>query len=87
MIVVLDALFCHRSRTMEGNDGYPLSEVRVLCNSLMLHDGRLCADKPIKLNSSASVLKLQVGDEVRLNEDEFRALADAFFTGIEAKYV
>jgi hypothetical protein len=87
MVIVLDALFCHRSRTMEGKDGSPLNEVRVLCNSLMFHDGRLRADKSIKLSPAASVLKLQVGDEIRLNENDFRALGDASFAEIEATSV
>jgi hypothetical protein len=58
---------------MEGKDGNPLNEPRVLRDSLMLHDGRLCAHRSIKLSPVASVLKLQVGDEVGLNENDHRA--------------
>jgi hypothetical protein len=54
---------------------------------LMLHDGRLTADNSIKLNPGTSVLQLEVGDEVRVSEEGFQALADAFFSEIEAKYV
>jgi len=57
---------------MEGKDGSPLNEVRVLCNSLMFHDGRLRADKSDQAEPGRSVLKLQVGDEIRLNENDFR---------------
>jgi hypothetical protein len=33
MVIILDALFVHRLRTIDGEDGNPLNEVRVLCNS------------------------------------------------------
>jgi hypothetical protein len=85
--IILDALFCRRSRTMEGRDGKPLNEVKVLRISLMLHDGRLCADRPIRPSATVSVPKLQVGDEIRLDESDSRALAAALFAEIEAEYV
>jgi hypothetical protein len=35
MILALDHFFLHRSRNMEGKDGNPLNEVRMLCNAIM----------------------------------------------------
>ena len=86
MVIALDACFCHRSRTLERKDGNPLNEVRVLCNSILHNDAILAADKTIKLNPATSVLHLQTGDPIRLDEPAFSMLADAFFAEIESTY-
>jgi hypothetical protein len=86
MVLVLDNSFLHRSRNMEGKDGNPLNEVRVLCNSLLNNDGVLVADKQIKLDPAASILKYGVGDEIKLSEGDFVQLAKAVFAEIEQKY-
>jgi hypothetical protein len=87
MVLVLDNLFCHRSRTMEKKDGKPLNEARVLCNSLMLNDGRIAADKAIRLDPAKSLLGYQIGDEIRLSEEGYVRLSQAFFAGVERKYL
>ena len=86
MVLVLDDSFLHRSRNMEGKDGNPLNEVRVLCNSLLNNGGVLAADKQIKLDPAASISKYQVGDEIKLSETDFIRLAKAFFAEIERRY-
>src|SRR5262249_23516673 len=78
LVVVLDGCFVHRSRTIEGKDGNPLNEVRMLCNSILQHRGVLTADKTIKYNPSKSILKRQVGDEIKLTEADFVLLCTAF---------
>ena len=40
---------------MEGKDGNPLNEVRILCNSMMNNNNKMCADKTIKFDSAKSV--------------------------------
>jgi len=87
MVLVLDELFVHRLRTIEGKDGNPLNEVRLICNSLMNDNGIMSADKTIKLDSANSVLKYQLGDEIKLNESDFVALSSAYFAEIESKYL
>jgi hypothetical protein len=87
MVLVLDNYFCHRARTIEGKDGNPLNEARVLCNSIMNNDGAMMADKTIRLNPAESVLKYQVGDELKLDQAQFVALSRAFFEEIERKYL
>ena len=86
LVLVLDDSFLHRSRQMEGKDGNPLNEVRVLCNSLLNNGGVVAADKQIKLDPATSVLKYAVGDEIALSEGGFVQLAKDFFAEIERRY-
>jgi hypothetical protein len=86
VLLALDHLFCHRGRNIEGKDGNPLNEVRLLCNSIMENQGILAADKQIRLEPEASVLGYEVGDEIKLSEADFRRLSEAFLAEIEARY-
>ena len=95
-VLLLDYMFVHRIAGIEGKDGNPLNEVRVLCNSLLLNKGKLQVDKlpgwpnsaggSIKLPAEKSVLKLKVGDEINLTQADFARLSKAFFAEIESKY-
>jgi hypothetical protein len=86
MVIVLDAYFTHRARNLEGKDGNPMNEVRVLCNSLMTNDGRLLADKQIKLAPATSQLQYAVGDEIKVTGADFARLSKAYFAAIESTY-
>lgn len=96
-VLLLDYMFVHRLSGIEGRDGNPLNEVRVLCNSILLNEGRLQIEKlpwwpmsavsSLKLPPEMSVLKLKPGDEVRLTEADFGRLSTAFFAELEKKYV
>lgn len=95
-VLLLDYMFVHRLSGIEGKDGNPLNEVRVLCNSLLLNDGKLQVEKlpdwpasavsSLKLPAETSVLKLERGDEVRLSEADFRRLSKAFFDELVTRY-
>ena len=95
-VLLLDHMFVHRLPGIEGKDGNPLNEVRVLCNSLLLNQGKLQVDKlpgwpnsagaSIKLPPEKSVLKLRVGDHVKLSQADFVRLSKAFFAEINKKY-
>ena len=95
--LVLEYMFEHRLSGIEGRDGNPLNEVRVLCNSLLLNNGKLQVDKLPEWPNSAvanltlppekSVLGLKAGDKVMLSEDDFVRLSKAFFAEIEKKYL
>ena len=87
MVLVLDHLFVHRLRTVEGKEGNALNEVRVLSDSLMENNGVLKADKSIKLSPAKSVLGCQAGDEIKLKEADFVRLSEAFFAEIEGRYL
>jgi hypothetical protein len=86
LVLVLDRLFVHRARGLEGKDGNPLNEVRMLCDSILQKDGVTTADKTIKFDPAKSVLRLQPGDEIRLSEADFVRLSNAFFAEIAAKF-
>lgn len=86
LTLALDASFVHRTRAIEGKDGNPLNEVRMLCTSILTNDGVLLADRTIKYEAKASVLKLEIGDQIRLDEKQFKKLSDAFFAQIGRKF-
>ena len=86
LTLVLDNYFVHRTRAIEGKDGNPMNEVRILCDSILNNHGVLRADKGIKYQPETSVLKLGVGDEITLDEAQFRLLFEAYFAAIEQKF-
>ena len=87
MVVLLDHLFVHRLRTVEGKDGNPLNEVRLLSDSMMNNNNKLSTDKTIKYDPASSVLKYKAGDSIKLKESDFMLLSTAFFTEIENKFM
>src|SRR3990170_798416 len=96
-VLLLDHMFVHRLPGIEGKDGNPLNEVRVLCNSILLNNGKLQVDKlpgwpssaisSLTLPPETSVLKLGPGDQVKLTEADFLRLSKAFFKELERKYL
>lgn len=86
MVLVLDHYFVHRTRAIEGKDGNPLNEVRMLSNSITRNGGVLAADKTIKYDPRKAVLKFKVGDKIKLSSADFSALAEAFLGEIESRF-
>jgi hypothetical protein len=86
LVIALDGSFTHRARGLEGKDGNPLNEVRVVCESLMANAGALAADKQIKLAPETSILGYRVGDEVALGDAQFERLSQGYFAEIERRY-
>ena len=62
LVLATDNYFIHRARGTEKRDGSPLKEKRMLCNSMMNNNNRMCADKTIKFDMVKSGLKYRVGD-------------------------
>jgi hypothetical protein len=87
MVLVLDRPFVHRVRMVTGKDGNPLNEVEMLCDSLMNNNGILRDSNVIKLIPEQSVVKLEIGDPIRLTGEEFERLAAAFFAELESKFL
>jgi hypothetical protein len=86
LVIVLDAYFMHRTRAIEGKDGNPLNEVRMLSTSILSHKGILTADKTVKYKPETSVLRLKIGDEIRIGEAGFLALFRAYFDEIRRRF-
>jgi hypothetical protein len=86
LVIVLDGYFVHRTRASEGKNGNPLNEVRMLSASILTHRGIMTADKTIKYDPEASVLKLRIGDEIRIGEAAFLALFRATFDELRRRY-
>lgn len=87
MVLVLEALFIHRMRGKEGKDGNPLNEVRMLSNSIMENSGKMDEEKSIKYKPELSVLKYQIGDDIKLTQLDFVKLSNAFFDDLKSKYL
>jgi hypothetical protein len=86
MVMLLDTYFVHRLRTVEGKDGNPLNEVRMLSNSMMTNDNILAEDTTIKYDPAKAVLKYKVGEPIQLKEADFLLLSKAYFSEIKNKF-
>jgi hypothetical protein len=87
MALALDRRFVHRLRSVTGKDGNPINELELVSDSLMNNDGVLRGISPIKYRAEDSVLKLDVGDEIQLDAEQFQRLSKEFFADLESKYV
>lgn len=87
MVLVLDNYFNNRSSNLEKKDGNPLNEVRMLCDSIKEYNYILSSNKSIKYDHAKSVLKYQIGDEIKLRKEDFVLLSKEFFAEIESKFM
>jgi hypothetical protein len=87
LLLALDGHFVHRLRAVEGKDGNPLNEARMLCNSMMNNNNVLQADKTIKYAPGKAVLEYEIGEPIRLTARDFVLLSEAFLAEVEKKYV
>jgi hypothetical protein len=86
LIIVMDAMFVHRLRTVEGKDGNALNEVRMLAESIITNNAVLAANTTIKYKPDNAVLKIAVGDAIHVDRVGFTKLAGAFFDELRRKY-
>ncbi len=86
LLIALEARFMHRLRGVEGKDGNPLNEVRMLAASLMDNGGVLAENKTVRYQPSRSVLRIDIGERIHLNADDFEALCALFLDEIEKKF-
>ena len=68
-------------------DSNPLNEVELPSDSLMNNEGVLRANNVIKYDRDESVVKLQVGDPIKLTESDFERLSSAFFAQLECRFL
>jgi hypothetical protein len=87
MVLVLDRYFVHRLRQVTGKDANPLNEVEMLADSLMNNGGVFRSANVIKWTPDQTVLKLKVGDTIRLTAADFDRLSAAFFTDLKSKFL
>jgi hypothetical protein len=87
MALVLDRYFVHRLRMGTGKDTNPLNELELMVDALITNDGVLRENKVIKFDPEQSVVKLKIGDRVKLTAEEFERLSKAFFTDLAAKFL
>ena len=86
-VVVLDAWFADRDRDLEGDDGNPMNEVRVIADSVVRNAGTLRVEGPTRWAPERTVLRLAVGDEVEITANGYERLAAAYLAAIEMHYL
>ena len=87
MTLVLDRYFVHRLRVVTGKDCNPLNEVEMICESLLNNNGILRDSNVIKYIPDQSVVKLNIGDKIRITAEKFERLSAAFFAELERKFL
>ncbi len=87
MTLVLDRYYVHRLRMVTGKDGNPLNEVEMICDSSLNNNGIFRDSNVIKYIPDQSVVKLNVGDKIRITAEEFERLSAAFFAELECKFL
>ena len=87
MTLVLDRYYVHGLRMVTGKDGNPLNEAEMICDSLLNNNGILRDSNVIKYIPDQSVVKLNVGDKIRITAEEFERLSAAFFAELERKFL
>lgn len=86
LVPALDRWFAIRNPKVEGRDGNPINEVRVIAESVTEHGAVMTVPKGIKLEPEASVLGFDAGEELSLDGDAFERLFDAFLVEVEEKF-
>jgi hypothetical protein len=86
LLPALDRWFELRNPKVEGRDGNPMNEVRVLAGCVTEHGSIVVIPKGIKLAPDTSVLGFAEGEEISLDGDSFERLFDAFLAEVEEKF-
>ena len=86
LVPALDRWFGIRNPRVEGRDGNPINEVRVIAESVTEHGSVIVVPKGIKLAPETSVLGFEEGEEISLDGDAYERLFDAFLTEVEERY-
>lgn len=86
LVLALEACFVHRLRGLEGKDGNPLNELRMLSDSLLLHGGVLTANPGIKYDATTAAVGIELGRKIALDRPSFERLANRVFEEILRRY-
>ena len=87
MVLTLDSYFTHAAPHHGGQGRESAQRGQGALHVAAGQRRRLVQDKTIRLDPAKSVLGYAVGDEIKVGEEGFTRLAEAFFAEIEAKYV
>ena len=79
LLIALDARWRERTRDIARG---AIGEVRLLADALLAHGGVLSENPAIRHDADASVLRIDFGERVALNADDFEALCEAFLAQI-----
>ena len=80
LLIALDARFASR-----GAGGNASAEVALLAHSLLHHGGVLTTNAAWPHDADDAVLRIDFGERIALNADDFEALSAAFLGAIEAR--
>ncbi|MEJ2864805.1 hypothetical protein [Actinomycetospora flava] len=86
LLLALDRRFVHRIRAESGKDTNPVTELELLAESLLDHDGVLTPNKVIRYEPERSVLGLAPGARISPDADAVERLADAFLTELAVRF-
>ena len=84
LLVALAARFAPLGHGSAATPGDACDEVRLLVAAIVSNDGVLAADGASGYDPARSVLRIDAGDRVALNADDFATLSAAFLAEIEA---
>jgi hypothetical protein len=79
LLIALDARFAAGARDRGG----PHAELRLLADSLLAHGGVLTANTEVPYDADTAVLKIDIGERIALNADDFEALCAAVLAALE----
>ncbi len=85
LVIVMDACFAQRVRGVDGKDGNPLNEVRVLAQSLM-QGSTVMEDSSVTWEPDKLVLGLAIDDDIELSVKDVDRLQQAFFAEMHDKH-
>lgn len=86
LLLALDRRFVHRIRAASGKNTNPVTELELLAESLLDHDGVLTPNKVIRYEPERAVLGLAPGARIAPDADDVERLAEAFLAELAVRF-
>jgi hypothetical protein len=87
VLLALDRRFVHRVRPVSGKDTNPVTELELVAESLVEHEGVFTTNKAITYVVDRSVLGLRDGDRIAPDADAVERLAHAYLAELEVRFL